>query len=59
MPITNNSKQTLKQEIAKLEDNKSFIVNQINLLDERRAKLIARRQELTQAINDLKADSNG
>jgi hypothetical protein len=42
MPITNNSKQTLKQEIAKLED-----------------KLVARKQELTQTINDLKADSNG
>lgn len=58
MPITNNSKQTLKQEIAKLEDSKSFIQRQIDEINNRRDRLIARRQELTKAITDLKADSN-
>lgn len=56
MAITNDSKQALKAEQARLDDIKAKINQQIDELDLKKAKLVARRQEINQAITAIKLD---
>lgn len=56
MAISNQSKQALRQEKSRLEELKAQIQKQIDDLDVQRAKLVSRKQDYTDTINNLKTD---
>ena len=56
MAITNDSKDSLKDKKAKLEDQRAFVQKNIDALDEKKARFMVRKQALTRAINNLKTD---
>lgn len=56
MAITGDSKQALREEKAKLEDQRSQVQKQIDAIDIKKARFVARKQALTVAINNLKDD---
>lgn len=56
MPISNDSKQSLRQEKARLEDIRAGIQKQIDELDKKRQILVSRKQEVHSTIQNLKSD---
>lgn len=56
MAISRESKQALRVERERLDGLRSNLQKEIDKLDNDRASLVSRRQELTNAIASIKAD---
>lgn len=56
MAITNDSKDVLKERMAKLDEMKSYVQSEIDSLNVSKDKLVARKQEINQQILNLKQD---
>lgn len=56
MAISKDSKQAIKQELDRLEGQKSITVKRIKALGDKKDALVARRDALTAEIQNLKAD---
>lgn len=57
MAISNDSKQTIKREIERLEGQKSIAIKRIKELNDKKDMLVIKRDLLTLEIQNLKADA--
>lgn len=57
MPISNDSKETIKREIDRLQGQKDIVVNRIKYLNDKKNALVTRRDAINIEIQNLKADA--
>lgn len=57
MAISNDSKQTIKREIERLEGQKALAIKRIKELNNKKDSLVIRRDFLTTEIKNLKDDA--
>ena len=57
MAISNDSKQTIKREIERLQGQKDIAVKRIKDLNDKKDALVIRRDFLTTEIQNLKTDA--
>lgn len=57
MPISNDSKETIKREIDRLQGQKDIVVKRIKDLNDKKDALVTRRDAINIEIQNLKADA--